>query len=128
LFDWQRLFFYFISTLNPKYLLYSKTYYIILRCVKTRDGLNEGIERLNKQTRSENKLGSDSSEPYFYIALVLKGTEKQYLSLLKHVNSRNGAKIVYQCKSLTYLRVTRDDQAPLRAGVVDPVKLEVREG
>jgi hypothetical protein len=91
--------------------------------------LNEGIERLSKkQVKPKNRLKSDSSEPYFYIALVLKGTEKQYLSLLKHVNNRNGAQIVYQCKSLTYLRVTRDDQAKLRAGVAEPVKLEVHEG
>jgi hypothetical protein len=91
--------------------------------------LNEGIERLNKeQIKPKNSLKSDSSEPYFYIALVLKGTEKQYLSLLRHVNNTNGAQIVYQCKSLTYLRVTRDDQAKLRVGVADPVKLEVHEG
>jgi hypothetical protein len=51
---------------------------------------------------------SDSAEPYVYIALVLKGTEKQYLNLLKYVNSRNGSQVIYQCKSLTYLRVTRD--------------------
>jgi len=51
----------------------------------------------------------DSSEPYFYIAVVLKGTEKQYLTLLNYVNKRNGAKVIYQCKSLTYLHVARDD-------------------
>jgi len=51
----------------------------------------------------------DSSEPYFYIALVLKGTEKQYLNLLRYVNKQNGAKVIYQCKSLTYLHVARDD-------------------
>ena len=91
--------------------------------------MNEGIERLSeKQKKPKNNLKSNSSEPYFYIALVLKGTEKQYLSLLKHVNNTNGAQIVYQCKSLTYLRVTRDDQAKLRVGVDDPVKLEVHEG
>jgi hypothetical protein len=56
--------------------------------------------------RSGNK--SDSAEPYFYIALVLKGTEKQYLNLLKYVNGRNGSQVIYQCKSLTYLRVARD--------------------
>lgn len=51
----------------------------------------------------------DSSEPYFYIALVIKGTEDQYLNLLKYVNKNNGAKVIYQCKSLTYLHVARDD-------------------
>jgi len=97
--------------------------------LKTCDGLNEGIERLNeKERKPKNKSKSDSSEPYFYIALVLKGTEKQYLSLLKHVNNSNGAQIVYQCKSLAYLRVTREDQAQLRADIADSVKLEVREG
>jgi hypothetical protein len=78
--------------------------------------------------RPENGLKSGSSEPYYYIALVVKGTEDQYVDLLKHINSGNGAQIIYQCKSLTYLRVTRDDQAKLRANIVDPVKLEVHEG
>jgi hypothetical protein len=49
-----------------------------------------------------------SSEPYFYVALVLKGTEKQYLNLLKYLGNRNGSQVIYQCKSLTYFRVTRD--------------------
>jgi hypothetical protein len=56
-----------------------------------------------------DKEQQDSSEPYFYIALVLKGTEEQYLNLLNYVNTRIGAKVVYQCKSLTYLHVARDD-------------------
>jgi hypothetical protein len=51
---------------------------------------------------------SDSAEPHVYIALGLKGTENQYLNLLKYVNNRNGAQVIYQCKSLTYLRVTRE--------------------
>jgi hypothetical protein len=51
---------------------------------------------------------SDSSEPYVYIGLVLKGTEKQYLNLLKYINSRNGSNVIYQCKSLTYLKIVRD--------------------
>ena len=58
---------------------------------------------------------TDSAEPYVYIALVLKGTEKQYLNLLKYVNNRNGAQVIYQCKSLTYLRVTRDGCSKLKA-------------
>lgn len=61
------------------------------------------------------KKETNLSEPYYYIALVLKGSEKQYLDLLKYVDSRNGAKIVYQCKSLTYLRVTRDDGVKIKA-------------
>ena len=52
---------------------------------------------------------SNSSEPYFYIALVLKGTEEQYVNLLKYVNKRNGSKVIYQCKSLTYLHVTKSE-------------------
>jgi len=56
-----------------------------------------------------NEKQPDSSEPYFYIALVVKGTEEQYLNILKYVNKRNGAKVIYQCKSLTYLHVSRDD-------------------
>ena len=50
-----------------------------------------------------------SSEPQFYIALVLKGTEEQYRNVLKYFNRSNGAKVIYQCKSLTYLHVARDD-------------------
>jgi hypothetical protein len=56
-----------------------------------------------------NKKQEDSSEPFFYIALVVKGTEEQYLKLLNYVNKHNGAKVIYQCKSLTYLHVARDD-------------------
>jgi hypothetical protein len=55
------------------------------------------------------KKESDPSEPFFYIALVLKGSEKQYLNLLKYIQNRNGAQVIYQCKSLTYLRVARDE-------------------
>jgi hypothetical protein len=55
------------------------------------------------------KKEANPAEPYFYIALVLKGTEQQYLNLLKYIKNRNGAQIIYQCKSLTYLHVTRDD-------------------
>jgi hypothetical protein len=80
-----------------------------------------------KRVKPRNKSRSDSAEPYFYIALVLKGTEKQYLSLLKHVNSGNGARVVYQCKSLTYLRVIRDDQVKLQAETAGSVELAVRE-
>lgn len=79
-----------------------------------------------KQSEPENELKSSSSEPYFYIALVLKGTENQYVSLIRHVNKSNGAKIVYQCKSLTYLRVTRDDQPKLQTVTANPFDLEVK--
>jgi hypothetical protein len=72
-----------------------------------------------------NKKEQDSSEPYFYIALVVKGTEEQYLDLLKYVNNRNGAKVIYQCKSLTYLHVARDDF--VKFNVATP-KVLVEEG
>ena len=63
-----------------------------------------------KEGREMKKKESlNSTEPFCYIGLVLKGTEKQYLNLLKYVNNRNQAQIIYQCKSLTYLRVSRDD-------------------
>jgi hypothetical protein len=66
---------------------------------------------------------NNQNEPYFYIALVLKGSEKQYVNLLKYINNRNGAKIVYQRKSLTYLRVVQDDN--LRFAVAaDQVQLK----
>jgi len=61
------------------------------------------------------KKESNPAEPYFYIALVLKGTEKQYLNLLKYIQNRNGAQVIYQCKSLTYLRVAREDGTPTKA-------------
>jgi hypothetical protein len=56
-----------------------------------------------------NKKQQDECEPYYFVGLVVRGTEKQYASLLKYLGSRNGAQVIYQCKSLTYLRVTRDD-------------------
>jgi hypothetical protein len=70
---------------------------------------------------------TDSSEPYYYVGIVLKGTEKQYVNLLKYVNGRNGSRIIYQSKSLTYLRITRDDPAKLKAIIADPDELAARE-
>ncbi|MCW4003479.1 MAG: hypothetical protein NWE95_06170 [Candidatus Bathyarchaeota archaeon] len=76
--------------------------------------------------RSGTKSGS--AEPYFYIALVLKGSEKQYLNLLKYVNGRNGAQVIYQCKSLTYLRVTRDSGSKRKTVRDMPsIELEMQE-
>ncbi len=72
-------------------------------------------KRMSEQNMKRKEAKSDSAEPYVYIALVLKGTEKQYLNLLKYVNNRNGSKVIYQCKSLTYLRVTRDGGSKLKA-------------
>ena len=67
--------------------------------------------------KKESKL----SEPYYYIALVLKDSEKQYLNLLKYIDGHNGAQVIYQCKSLTYLRVTRDDGVKFKVAEPDPV-------
>ncbi|MCX8150166.1 MAG: hypothetical protein N3D85_01460 [Candidatus Bathyarchaeota archaeon] len=61
-----------------------------------------------------NKKKTDTSEPYFYMSFVLKGTEKQYLRLLKYISARNGASLIYQCRSLTYLRVVKDGDVNLR--------------
>jgi hypothetical protein len=70
---------------------------------------------------------TDSSEPYYYVGIVLKGTEKQYVNLLKYVNSKNGSQIIYQSKSLTYLRITRDDPIKLKAIIADPDELAASE-
>ena len=67
------------------------------------------------------KEESISAEPQFYVALVVRGTEKQYLNLLKYVNGRNGSKIIYQCKSVKYLHVSRDDGVKLIAKASDLV-------
>ena len=66
------------------------------------------------------KKESNLSEPYYYIALVMKGSEKQYLNLLKYVDKRNGAQVIYQCKSLTYMRVTRDDGVKFKVAEAKP--------
>jgi len=65
---------------------------------------------------STKKSRSDSSEPYFYVGIVLKGTEKQYVNLLKYINRRNGSQVIYQNKSLTYLRIVREDPLLAVAG------------
>ena len=51
----------------------------------------------------------DKDEPHFYMAFVLKGNADQYLDLLKHVKKQNGAKLIYQNKSLTYLYISNQD-------------------
>jgi hypothetical protein len=70
---------------------------------------------------------TNSAEPYYYVGIVLKGTEKQYVNLLKYINGRNGSQIIYQSKSLTYLRITREDPAKLRAIIADPDELAQSE-
>ena len=52
---------------------------------------------------------NSQTEPYFYIALVLKGSEKQYLNLMDYLKNQNSSKIIYQRKALTYLRIVSDD-------------------
>ncbi len=62
----------------------------------------------------------NSCEPFYFVGLVLRGTEQQYVNLLKYLDGQNGAQVIYQCKSLTYLRVQRDEPAEFEApeGVV----------
>jgi hypothetical protein len=74
-------------------------------------------------------LESDPVEPLFYVALVLKGTEDQYLKMLKYIQNRNGAQVVYQCKSLTYLRVSRDDgvRQVIEPNSIVEVKTQVKQ-
>jgi hypothetical protein len=57
----------------------------------------------------DKKQKHNSSEPLFYVALVLRSTEDQYLDLIRYIDRDNGAKLIYQCKSIAYLRVVRDD-------------------
>jgi hypothetical protein len=70
-------------------------------------------------------------EPHFYVALVMRGTEAQYLDALSYIQSRNGAQVVYQCKSLAYLRVVRDDVIRIESAMPELVaenKQPVRRG
>jgi hypothetical protein len=66
----------------------------------------------------DKKNDSESSEPYFYVALVLKGTEKQYLNLLEFIGGCYSGEVVYQCKSSKYLRVVREDD--VKCGILSP--------
>ncbi|MEM2098875.1 MAG: hypothetical protein QXU99_03905 [Candidatus Bathyarchaeia archaeon] len=72
---------------------------------------------------------TNTIEPYYYVAIVLKGTEKQYLNLLKYLKNRNKAQLIYQCKSLTYLRVTRDTSTHIGAVSLEkPIEAETKGG
>jgi hypothetical protein len=86
---------------------------------KTHDELNEGIKLENRK-----KPNPTSQEPSFYIAFIIKGTKKQYQDILKYVENRNGAQILYQCKSLTYLRVYKDEGVNIKYDV--PMALEAQ--
>lgn len=81
-----------------------------------------------KVSVNSSKQKTNSAEPYYYVGIVLKGTEKQYVNLLKYINGRNGSQIIYQSKSLTYLRITRDDPAKLHAVIADPDEYAENEG
>jgi len=59
-------------------------------------------ERRKERLKADKGI-EDKDEPFFYMAFVLKGTSQQYLDLLKYAKKQNGAKIIYQNRSLTYL-------------------------
>ena len=61
-----------------------------------------------KRMKGDKSIG-DNDEPFFYMAFVLKGTGQQYLDLLKYAKKENGAKIIYQNRSLTYLYISNKD-------------------
>lgn len=65
-----------------------------------------------------NKAIGDKDEPFFYMAFVFKGTADQYLDLLKYAKKQNGAKIIYQNRSLTYLYITNKE--PRKTKTVPP--------
>ena len=60
----------------------------------------------------------DKDEPFFYMAFVLKGTSDQYLDLLNYAKKENGADIIYQNRSLTYLYISNKD--PKKGGKAVP--------
>jgi len=66
--------------------------------------MNEGMNEMKN-----NKPIGDKDEPFFYMAFVLKGTSDQYLDLLNYAKKQNGAKIIYQNRSLTYLYISNKD-------------------
>ena len=73
------------------------------------------------EDRNMTKKEPNMSEPNYYIALVLKGSEGQYLDLLKYIDRDNGAAVIYQRKSLTFLSMTRDDGVRFIVAEPDPV-------
>jgi hypothetical protein len=82
--------------------------------------MKEGKERLKADKSIE-----DNDEPFFYMAFVLKGTADQYLDLLKYAKKQNGAKIIYQNRSLTYLYISNKNPKKSSKALPDfPVKLE----
>jgi len=65
-----------------------------------------------------SKSIADKDEPFFYMAFVLKGTADQYLDLLTCAKKQNGAKIIYQNRSLTYLYISNKD--PKKSKIAPP--------
>ena len=73
---------------------------------------NEGMNEMKKK----QPIG-DKDEPFFYMAFVMKGTSDQYLDLLKYAKKQNGAKIIYQNRSLTYLYISNEDPTKMKTVV-----------
>jgi hypothetical protein len=80
------------------------------------------ITRQTNERRKErlkaDKIIEDKDEPFFYMAFVLKGTADQYLDLLTYAKKQNGAKIIYQNKSLTYLYISNKN--PKKSSTAPP--------
>ena len=70
-----------------------------------------------------NKTIGDKDEPFFYMAFVLKGTSEQYLDLLSYAKKQNGAEIIYQNRSLTYLYISNKNPKKSKMTPELPVKL-----
>ena len=67
----------------------------------------------------------DKDEQFFYMAFVLKGMSYQYLDLLKYAKKQNGAKIIYQNRSLTYLYISNKDPKKCKMAPPDfPAELD----
>ncbi len=65
-------------------------------------------ERRKERLKTDKGI-EDKDEPFFYMAFVLKGTSHHYLDRLKYAKKQNGAKIIYQNRSLTYLYISNKD-------------------
>jgi hypothetical protein len=80
------------------------------------------ITRQTNERRKErlkaDKIIEDKDEPFFYMAFVLKGTADQYLDLLTYAKKQNGAKIIYQNRSLTYLYISNKN--PKKSNTAPP--------
>ncbi len=80
------------------------------------------ITRQTNERRKErlkaDKIIEDKDEPFFYMAFVLKGTADQYLDLLTYAKKQNGAKIIYQNRSLTYLYISNKN--PKKSSTAPP--------